>query len=372
MLAVVDLKSSRPGKDDSSPPLYRQVAAELRESMRAGQLLPGQSLPSLRKLAARWRTGVFTIRSAVALLEREGRVRTSPRRPALVRETRGRPDGAERRVLVVNTSLLGRLIASFYSARVLEGIGAGVDENGGSLLLLAHKRFKKELPGEILEGPLHGVLLFGGFTSAVLREYERLSTPVVLVDQPGKGRALHSVAVDNAAVGAESAERLLAAGHRRIAYLRYLHVLTGEPDPDDREREQAVRRVLAEAGLGRSALRIFNTYGDDAAQGEELRDLLREDPGYTAVIVGGLERARRVEAAARLAGREVPADLSVVAVGHDSPELARCSGPRVDFAEMGRRAAGLLSGPRSPARHLRVPVRWHPGNTLAPPSVRLA
>lgn len=59
--------------DPRSPvPLYAQIAGRLRLAVAAGELRPGESLPSVRQLAARLRINPATVVQAYRDLEGEG------------------------------------------------------------------------------------------------------------------------------------------------------------------------------------------------------------------------------------------------------------------------------------------------------------
>ena len=53
-------------------PIYRQLMAQIRRLIAAGQLAPGDELPSVRALAAAHAVNAMTISKAFALLETEG------------------------------------------------------------------------------------------------------------------------------------------------------------------------------------------------------------------------------------------------------------------------------------------------------------
>lgn len=55
-------------------PPYQQLADELRRQIRDGELLPGEQLPSLNKLASRHRISRATAAKAIKLLADEGLV----------------------------------------------------------------------------------------------------------------------------------------------------------------------------------------------------------------------------------------------------------------------------------------------------------
>ena len=63
--------------DPRSPtPLYAQISTRLRVAIAAGELLPGDGLPSVRRLSARLRINPATVVQAYRELEDEGLVTT--------------------------------------------------------------------------------------------------------------------------------------------------------------------------------------------------------------------------------------------------------------------------------------------------------
>ncbi len=83
--------------DPRSPtPLYAQIAARLKLAVAAGELRPGETLPSVRQLAARLRVNPATIVQAYRDLEGEGFVEMKQGAGTFVREVASDRRGAER------------------------------------------------------------------------------------------------------------------------------------------------------------------------------------------------------------------------------------------------------------------------------------
>lgn len=68
--------------------VYERIADELRQSIRAGELLPGDRLPSETRLAAEYGRSVPTIRDALRLLQDEGLIEKQHGRGNFVRRSR--------------------------------------------------------------------------------------------------------------------------------------------------------------------------------------------------------------------------------------------------------------------------------------------
>ncbi|MQM24682.1 GntR family transcriptional regulator [Glycomyces albidus] len=64
-----------PARTPADPP-YRQIAAELRAGIAAGDLRPGDRVPSVRQIAQRWGVAVATANRVMATLRDEGLVET--------------------------------------------------------------------------------------------------------------------------------------------------------------------------------------------------------------------------------------------------------------------------------------------------------
>lgn len=75
--------------DQDSRAPYLQLAADLRRQIEAGELAPGEQLPSNRALAAKYGVAVLTAQKAVHALRAEGLLDTQPGLGVFVREARG-------------------------------------------------------------------------------------------------------------------------------------------------------------------------------------------------------------------------------------------------------------------------------------------
>jgi DNA-binding transcriptional regulator YhcF (GntR family) len=83
--------------DPRSPtPLYAQIAGRVRVAVAAGELRPGESLPSVRQLAARLRLNPATVVQAYRDLEAEGFVEMRQGAGTFVREVVAERRAAER------------------------------------------------------------------------------------------------------------------------------------------------------------------------------------------------------------------------------------------------------------------------------------
>lgn len=118
--------------DPRSPtPLYAQIASRLRMAVAAGELRPGDALPSVRRLAAQLRVNPATVVQAYRDLEAEGFLEMRQGAGTFVREIPAARRSGERvrqatvlvRQLVANARRLGVSLDELHSA-ILEEMGA--------------------------------------------------------------------------------------------------------------------------------------------------------------------------------------------------------------------------------------------------------
>ncbi|RUR01833.1 GntR family transcriptional regulator [Labedella endophytica] len=70
----------------SSTPIYEQISSQLRSTILSGEIAAGQSLPSLRQLAADLRVSIITVTRAYNDLAAEGLVKSEHGRGFVVLE----------------------------------------------------------------------------------------------------------------------------------------------------------------------------------------------------------------------------------------------------------------------------------------------
>jgi GntR family transcriptional regulator len=81
---------------DTATPVYEQIAGQIRDRISAGELHPGDSLPSVRTLASDLGVNLNTVARAYRLLEEQGFLRIRDRSGAEVAAPAATPDAAAR------------------------------------------------------------------------------------------------------------------------------------------------------------------------------------------------------------------------------------------------------------------------------------
>lgn len=358
-------RARRRGRPEDPDAAYKRIAVELRSRLESGEWARDEVLPSMRSLADRYEVSRITIRNALDLLRNEGRVALGNGRRIVVTDPKGLPCVTDKLILQVICSWSGVLFSPWHS-RLQAGIVRGVAEISTSHLVVGNPAFRNAFPSNLEALPIHGIILMGHFLKKVYRAYERWPTPVVLVDRPPQPYKHHAAYVDGVSTAQDATERLIALGHRRIAYLRRVLTHVRDVDPDSKARQQGYERALKRAGIKRERVWITNSTDYDKEGASPFRSIFGIDPPVTAVVAADDGLASKVITEARRRGLSVPRDLSVVGFGNKGQKPV-ISGSVFDFEKVGMEAARLLGYPKSPQRCVRLPGEWVDAGTIARP-----
>jgi LacI family transcriptional regulator len=225
--------------------------------------------------------------------------------------------------------------------RTISGVH-GVARRHGSALLIADAtrdpRVLRRTIEDMLDRQIDAIVFaVVGTRRASLPDAVR-HVPTVLVNCFAAEDALPCILPDETAGGRAATDLLIAAGHRRIAYL------TGLPGAwATRKRLSGYRSALRKAGIATDELLV--SHGNFRADsGYALtRDLLARDDRPTAILCGNDLMAVGAYFAVKEEGLCIPDDISIV--GYDDQEdLALDLQPalttvRLPYHEMGRLAA---------------------------------
>jgi LacI family transcriptional regulator len=212
----------------------------------------------------------------------------------------------------------------------------------GSLLLVVNTtrdgRTVREVIDELVDRPVDAILFaVMGARRMVLPDALK-GVPSLLVNGYTAGNLMPAVLPDEVAGGRSAAQLLLAAGHRRIAYL------TGRAESwATRARLRGFQAAIEDAGLnaGDQVIRAGNYRVDS---GYELTRQLLTEPGLpTAIMCGNDRMAVGAYLALAEAGLRIPEDISVVGYDDQADLAARVNPPlstvRLPHYQMARWAA---------------------------------
>lgn len=271
------------------------------------------------------------------------------------------PAGSGPQVWVALTSFVNP-----YMGLVLDGLLAEAQALGAVCSVFQHVAAPGDgqappaSPAWIRQGTERGVGAFVLITTPVTKAHLRVAAaanaPLIVVDPlVGIPDGALSVGATNWRGGVQATEHLIGLGHRRIAFL-------GAPPESEpgAERLAGYRSALESHGIAFDPTLVRpGSFG--VADGLAARDLLAGKGAPTAVFAANDMVACGVLEAARLCGRTVPTDLSVV--GFDDTIAAAVSAPplttvRQPLAEMGalamRTCVGALRGTPPITRHVQL------------------
>jgi DNA-binding LacI/PurR family transcriptional regulator len=342
-------------------PRYKIVIGDMKKRLGAGEWKVREELPSSRALAHHYDLSRPMVLRVFRELARAGLIALSRRKlPRVAVPAVMRPFMRDSIGIVLSTTV-SRGLRNPYIGRTLEGVFKAIDKSGNTFVVLQHRnQWRTAFPAGLEELQLGGVLLLGPFSPEILHRYENLNVPAVLIDQPGEKYRLHSVGVDNYRAAYDATSRLIASGHQRLAFVRYVVVALKDIDPDSRERQLGFLRACRDAGIQSSMRKIITCYGARHA----VKGLIEKTFHYSGVLTSSAEIAFSVKRTAELNNLRVPRDLSICTFNHNQTTDPNWSGPRIDFQEIGQRAVEILK--RNPAgiEHVRVPGVWNSGETI--------
>src|SRR5687768_4825095 len=120
------------GVDPRSPvPLYAQIASRIRVAVAAGELLPGEALPSVRSLAQRIRVNPATVVQAYRELELDGFVEMRHGAGTFVREVptdRKTEERAEQAQILARQVLQDAMRVGIPARELLEALADEIGE----------------------------------------------------------------------------------------------------------------------------------------------------------------------------------------------------------------------------------------------------
>lgn len=181
----------------------------------------------------------------------------------------------------------------------------------------------------------------------------QLGTPVIAVDRPARNLVADSVVLDNRAGALDATRRLLARGHRRIAYACNPASIWSQS-----ERIAGYRAAMAEAGIGDTA-RWERLLDDRIVRPEELMGALLDTPDApTAVICGNNRMTIGALRALKARGDDTTALISFD--DFDTADVIGVTVVTYDPLEIGRRAARValdrMKDPTGATRQVVLPT----------------
>lgn len=327
---------------DSRELKFQALAGELRRGILAGTWAVGAKLPTEAQLAAETGLSLTTVRRAYEELEQTELVVRRQGAGSFVAERQP----ARRRsrftvgVLLPDTQL--------YYPRVLQGIEETLSAQGVSLRLATYNYIPEREDSSIqflIDAGVDGLILVPTLSGIAdpqqrVRELTSLNVPVVLLERSlmdlGPGDRTEHVCSDHQGGAYDAVSHLRGLGHRNVA------LLTRSNTPTEPAIVAGYERAAADLGFAPLVLRALKVEWEAGAAERLLQDVLAA--GASAALVFGDREAALLEAAARRAGVNIPADLALVSYDDELADLAEVPLTAVSPAKhrMGKMAAEIL------------------------------
>jgi len=227
------------------------------------------------------------------------------------------PSAIARGLVTKRTHTLGLVVTTIadpFVAEVVRGIEERALDEGYSIILCQSQSDPdREIAAvEILrEKRVDAIIITASRVGNLyIPLLEKLSVPIVLINNQQEGRYVHSVGTDNLQGGQLAARYLLELGHTRLGYI------TGpEWAAASKQRLEGARHALQERGLDFDPALIAQ--GDGRAGGGEaaMAQLLQQPAPPTAIFCYNDVTAIGAMRVAQQQGLRVPEDISIM--GYD-------------------------------------------------------
>jgi len=240
---------------------------------------------------------------------------TRARVEAAAAELRYRPNATARALRSASTGALGMLVPSLRNpvySEIIRGaferawerdfVVVLAEDRGGGEAERAYERL-------VEQGRIDGLLIAGVRPDSLLPgRAAGASVPFVFVNRRQLDGG-HNVSMREEDAAAMAGEHLLALGHTRLAHV------AGPADIDTARRR--VAGFLAVARDHRLEPRVIHAAFDERAGHDAMLALLQGADPPTGVFVSNINQAIGALAAARVAGRRIPDDVSLIAYDDD-------------------------------------------------------
>jgi len=346
---------------------YREIAADIAGKIAAGEFPIGKPLPTWSELSRIYSVGEMTVGQAMRVLKQDGYINASPRQRPVARLGLSFNKIFDLSIGIVTHTYINLIIRperNRWNAAMFQGVTKAVMYNCWPIVVLQGPLWRTDFPAGLAHMPLQGLLLLGcPFRPDLFKQYQELNEryPVVTLDEHSD--YLHSIALDNFAIIRDATLRLVALGHRKIAFVRPYHdsPLVRNIDSTSKLRADAFVATCQEAGLAPDEYKIFSTTVSAFAS-HSFRAIIRTVPRFTAVLAP--DNCQHVAAEAELAGLHIPRDLSIVGFSQSLP--SRWSGPAVNFEEFGAKGVELIRSKPTTLQRILIPTSWNDGETAGP------
>ena len=323
---------------DSSLPLYRQLAEELREQIKNGSIRPGDKLKSESEMISEYGVGRLTVRNALQLLVNEGDLVKVRGKGTFCAKKTAQADALNVEVLLdMNDTYFipyhVRGISSVLSESKSNFLISNTQDDDAVLCTLLEGIVKKGASGVIFQYTgLNCGTAFSERIEELLNVLAKRNIPVIMLDGNFENAEVSCFYLNEKSGGMRAAEHLAAFGHRKCAMLGL------QKHRDSRLRYEGFCEGLRVFGLSDPVPVEYSGNWED-----ELLNAVKG--GVTGVFVFNDDVALKAVLSLKKNGFRVPEDVSVI--GFDDTYIATAYDPQLTTLthpkeKMGRDAANLV------------------------------
>lgn len=301
---------------------YYELMEELRKQILAGEIKPGEKIPSENQLSAAYKVSRQTVRKALQILQEEGYLYAEHGRGTFCSEMM-RHTRKSKNIAVITTYL-----SDYIFPRVIQGIDRILTENGYSILLKNTKNsrnleakcleelLQKDIDGLIIEPSKSQIFCKHINLYQMLDQYE---IPYVFIQGSyAQMKDKPHILLDDCKGGYLVTQYLISLGHKDI-----IGIFKAD-DTQGQQRHKGYVQALQEAGIAYDPDKVVWFYTEDRRKHpyEKMKQLAAERDVlfFDAVVSYNDQIAIEVIQALTDAGLSVPQDVSVT--GYDDSYLA--------------------------------------------------
>ncbi|MYU14497.1 substrate-binding domain-containing protein [Streptomyces sp. SID8361] len=276
-----------------------------------------------------------------------------------------RPNAMAQNLSRARSSFIGLITDSVATTPFAGDMIRGVQDAArahGYVMLMANTESDpqafRDVISTMLDHQVHGVIYSTWYHRQISVPTELAGLPVVLANCYARGDHLQSFVPDESGGGRAATDVLVAAGHRRIAFIN-----SGLPAPATTGRLRGYRESLRAAGIRYDKNLVLTTTPEQEGGYEAGLRLLELDPRPTGVFCYNDRVAMGLYDALRAHKLHIPQDMAVVGfdnqeviAAHLRPSLTTVALPHY---ELGHRSLNWLIEATNPAADTPSPTRTH-------------
>lgn len=333
-------------------PKYQMIVEWIKQQVQDGAVKEGDKFFSEHELGEKFEVSRQTVRQAISVAERDGYLESRRGSGTYVVYTPEKQPAQTMTIGVISTYL-----DDYIFPPIIRGIGKALGKRGYTMqLVFTLNRVENETKAlqNMLQRGVDGLLVEptkSGLPNPNLEMYKRIAAkdiPIVFFNAYYPSLPFAHVALNDKAAGKAATQRLIKAGHRKIAGLFQSDDIQGHL------RYAGYLEALIENGIDMNAKRVlwFATEDIPTLYEDEKRVLDRLS-GATAVLCYNDQVGVELLEFLKAQGKRVPQDISVISIDnaalaqHSTPPLTTINHPKEILGKMA--AENLLKKIETPS-----------------------